>query len=612
LLTLLNRNTRLALLVALLIFTAALRIQHLVDFVEWPDELWSVWVGQLNLRDGLIHSDPFWPPLFDILVWVWMHIVGQTLEAQRFVQVLFALLAVTFVYRAALKLHLMTSKAGDYDAGQRAALLSGLVFATMAYSIFVGVDVRGYGLLLTLLPFTFWMTLRWLHKPARRNAILAVIVLALLLHTSYSSLAFIPLLTLFVLVMRPRLFRHWFVMGIGVLILVLPIVPRFLENQILGRFAVFPAPLPPFGEAMLGIYRDFGGSIWFLALLLIAVGLLAIRAINVPSERRVIVFLAIWVLFPALTYFTIHNNDFWKARYLWWVASGLALLIGYAFAHLPRAAIILVTASFLILPALPTNFFAYRLAETTSPPFRMVLTWFAQHVRPGDVLVIDPKCTCGKPTGWDYFVPQFFPTGILPTVERPGSASRVWYLSNDGWGRDDALYAEVQKGRKPSIFVGPWYFLLRLYEGPPSWEGVSFGGKIRFHGMEILNTGDVLSDNEQVHVKLWWSAQEPLPEDYSISLAVLDSNGKLITQKDGVPLAPDTPGQLSAWKKGTYYEDFRELLIPPGLAGGTYSLVITVYQYRDGVRLKPDQNANWPRTDADYLLVKTVQVGSPW
>jgi hypothetical protein len=607
-----NRKTRLALLVALLLLTAALRIQHLVDFVEWPDELWSVWVGQLNLHDGLAHSDPFWPPLFDVLVWGWMHIAGPTLEAQRTVQVLFALLAVSFVYRAALKFHRLHSRTDNEEASQYAAMLAALVFATMAYSIFVGVDVRGYGLLLALLPFAFWMTLRWLHKPTSRNAILVVIAVALLLHTSYSSLAFIPLLTLFVLIMRPRLFVNWAIIGVGVLILVLPIVPRFLENRILGRFAVFQTPLPPFGEAMVGIYRDFGGSLWFLLPLTVALVLISIRAINHPSERRAIAFLAIWVLFPALTYFTIPNNDFWKARYLWWVVTGLALFIGYALARVPRMAFILIAIGFLVLPALPTNFFAYRLAETTSPPFRMVLSWFARNIRPGDVLVVDPKCTCGKPTGWDYFVPQFFPTGFLPTVDRPGNAARVWYLSNDGWGRDDALYAEVQKGRKPSIFVGPWYFLLRLYEGPPSWEGVSFEGKIRFHGLEIQNTGNVFSDNEIVQVKLWWSAQEPLPDNYSISLAMLDSTGKLITQKDGLPVAPDTPGQLSAWKTNVYYEDFRTLQIPSGLTGGTYSIMIAAYQFPSGVRLKPDENTLWPRTGADYLLVKTVQIGSPW
>jgi hypothetical protein len=141
---------------------------------------------------------------------------------------------------------------------------------------------------------------------------------------------------------------------------------------------------------------------------------------------------------------------------------------------------------------------------------------------------------------------------------------------------------------------------------------VSFGGKIRLHGVEIQNTGNVLSDNENVQVKLWWSAQEPLPDDYSISLAMLDAKGKLITQKDGPPFASDTPGQLSAWKTGTYYEDFRVLQIPPGLAGGVYSLVITVYQYRDGARLNPDENTLWSRTGAGYLLVKTVEVGSPW
>jgi hypothetical protein len=608
-----NRRLLLALLTLLLLLTAAWRIQHLVDFVEWPDEIWTVWQAHMNIRDGFVHTDPFWPPLFGILIWGWMHIVGPTLEAHRFVSVLFALLAVSFVYRAALELCRLAGRRGSQPYA--AALLSALVYATMAYSIFAGVDVRAYGLMLMLLALAFWLTGRWLHKPGWRNAALVCLTLALLLHASFSSLIFIPYLTLFVVVMRPRLFIRWVVIGIGVLVLDLPIIPQFIENRVVGRLNAMHLPPPPLGAAMAIIFRDFGGSYWFLAPLALAGVLMVVQAIRFPSERRPIVFLIAWVfLYPAFIYFAVYDKDFWHPRYLWWVTTGLALLIGYGFARLPRAAIGIAAVFFLFLPTIPTNFFAYRLAETTSPPFRMVFSWLAHELRPGDVLIIDPQCTCDKPTGWDLFVPQYFPTGYLPIVSVPGNASRVWYLSTTGWPRDEALFAKIQKGRKPSIFVGPWYFLLRLYEGPPSWEGAGFGGKMRLHGVEVQKASQIVSENQSVQVRLWWSAQTTLDKDYSISIQVWDGSGRLITQADGPPRAEGTPEQTSQWRVGMYYEDLRQIHMPAGVKPGNYDLAVTVYWWQDGVRLMPEANSLWASVGADhtYLQLATLQVPSPW
>jgi hypothetical protein len=235
-------------------------------------------------------------------------------------------------------------------------------------------------------------------------------------------------------------------------------------------------------------------------------------------------------------------------------------------------------------------------------------------MRPGDVLIIDPKCACGKEMGWDLFVPQFFPTGYLPIVSQPGDAPRVWYLSTTGWLRDEALFAAIQKGRRPSIFVGPWNFLLRLYEGPPSWTGAAFGGLIRFNGVEIQKASKILAENETVQVRLWWSAQQPMTSDYSMSLALLDSAGRLVTQADGPALVDGTSSPTSQWQPGAYYEDVRAIHIPTGTTPGTYTLVLAVYQWWDGVRLDPEPNPLWALTGADhtYLQLATVQVPGPF
>ena len=146
-------------------------------------------------------------------------------------------------------------------------------------------------------------------------------------------------------------------------------------------------------------------------------------------------------------------------------------------------------------------------------------------------------------------------------------------------------------------------------------EGVTFGGKIGFHGIELVDSTPVVSDNQTIHVKLWWSARQKLDRDYSISLALLDSKGAIVAQVDGAPKAPtETPGQTSVWQPGTYYQDIRSLYLPAGLEPGDYRLVVAVYQWWDGVRLPPEKNSLWPQVGSDnnYLLVQTLKVGSPW
>lgn len=588
--------------VAVLLFVAILRLQYLVSFVEWSDEIRSVWRVQFGLDNLLIRNPADWPPLYEIVIWGWVRIAGPALEASRFLSVLFSLLGAAFLYRAALRLMRSVT----------AALLATLVYATLGYLIFIGVDVRAYGLMLMLGALAFWETLRWLDQPSWNRGIGLAVTLAMMFYTSFTVVPFVAFLTLFALVMRPRRFPYWIADGVGVLLLSLPVLPQFFQNGLPRISNRLVQVLPQFGSAMIKVYHDFGGSDWFLVPLAVAILLVVWCAIRLPAHRRRIALLLVWPLFPVAVYVVTNNQEFMKPRYMWWVALGVAMLIGYAALQLPQRLRFAALAVFVLLSIVPIDFDMYRLAITSAPPFRETFSWFAKNLRPGDVLVIDPRCTCGDKFAWDYFVPQYFPTGYLPIVAHPGDASRVWYLSTTGWPRDERLVAEVEHGRKASIFYGPWFFLLRLYEGPPSWTGASFGGKIRFHGAEIEGHDIVMAKDEPFQVKLWWSAQQPLDRDYSISLAVLNPSGQLVAQADGPAQDHDTPRQTSAWQPGQYYEDYRSLRLPPDLEDGVYTLVVTVYQWWDNVRLLPEENSLWPRTGGDlgYLVLQQIDVVS--
>ncbi|MEZ4669145.1 MAG: glycosyltransferase family 39 protein [Anaerolineae bacterium] len=598
------------LVIVLLLFAAWLRTRHMVDFVEWPDEIWSAWQVRGTFPQAMTRVAYDWPPLYSAAVWAGMQLVGQTLEALRYLMILLSVLSITVLYRAAI--HFYSLFGAGIRSGRYAAFVAVLIFTGMGYAVFTGVEVRAYGMLLLIGAVALWVMLRWLQQPQDwRLMVILGTTLALTIYGSFTSLIFIAFLTLVIVILCPRLLIRWILVGVVTLLLVMPIVPQFLANAS-ERVSRTSQTLPPFVEALLGQYKEYGGTDLFVVALAVAVILLIIYVWQHRASPRLVLAITLWALIPAGVYIGLGSREFLTPRYTWWVTMGLALLIG-AVTLFVRIRWRLAIAGFAVVTAvLPVNFMSYRVGITGAPPMRMVLSWFAQHIRPGDVLIKDPYCQCGEPIAWDYFLPQFFPEGYLPIVEHPRDHARVWYLATSGWQQDDALLNEIKTGRKESIFVGPWNFLLRLYEGPPLRDGVTLGNQVTLNGFEIDGNRETFAEDDTIKLKLWWSLEEPIDFDYSISIALFDQFGNLVTQMDGPAQAVDTPQQMSQWQPGVYYEDLRDIPVPVNTAYEDYQLAVTVYDWRDNQRLTASDNPYFGRMgdDGNYLLLRHIHVVS--
>lgn len=597
-------------LILLLLFAGWLRTRHIVAFYEWPDEIWSLWHVQGTFAEAMSRVPYDWPPLFSVMTWLWTQVAGKTLEASRYLMILMGLLMVASMYRASgVFFELAAPQAAGKRGAQWVALLAS---ATFGYLVFSNVEVRAYGLVLLLGVLALWMTLRWLRQPHRwRRRVLVALTLALMLYSTFTSVLFIAFLSLMVLAVRPRLLLRWVEVGVLTVIMALPAVIQFVDNAA-RRLDVMEQPPKDFITEMLRIFGAYGGTLAQAVLIGIALLLVLLGVMRRRLSRRWGLLLVLWVIIPAGIYLALPNREYLNVRYVWWVSLGLVLLVATAALFLPRLMQWCALALLAGMAFLPVDWLQFRVGATEAAPMRMVLSWFAQHIRPGDVLIKDPYCVCGVAIAWDYFLPQFFPQGELPWVDEPGDHARVWYLATTGWQQDEALKARIMTGRKESIFVGPWNFLLRLYEGPPLWQGIALGDTIAFNGYEITDNRATFREDDTLEVKLWWSALHTPPMDYSISLSLMDEFGNLVTQSDGPAQAPDTPRQTSAWQPGTYYEDYRSLHLPIGLLGRDYKLLVTVYDWQTGIRLPPAKNDSFPLAgpDAEYLLLRTISVVS--
>ena len=83
------------------------------------------------------------------------------------------------------------------------------------------------------------------------------------------------------------------------------------------------------------------------------------------------------------------------------------------------------------------------------------------------------------------------------------------------------------------------------------------------------------SPNHPITVTLVWRAEETPSASYHVFLHLLNAEGKLVAQSDGVPANWTRP--TTGWLLGEYIEDARVLTIPPDAPAGEYALLAGLY-----------------------------------
>jgi hypothetical protein len=327
------------------------------------------------------------------------------------------------------------------------------------------------------------------------------------------------------------------------------------------------------------------------------------QALNAASNTLFFVILLAYALWPLWTLrieLPQRARDSLRLKSL--AAGGTALLL---------TSLILFLSINLVPAKLSTGDLRYVPRYQTS--FEDTFEWLWARIEPGDVIFLDPSCTtdadkCGRPEEWDYYQIVYFPDRrlhIVSNIDETVGVRRVWYVSVDGWN-DETLQDRVAAGRLRSQFVGPWDFLWQLYEAPPDPVGVLYDNGMRFHGFDIIDPrlhngyveGPVVRrEGKQVILRLWWSVDKPLANDYSISTLIAAApDAPPLAQFDGPPQtislflydsAP--PRETSQWQPGQFYVEERVLQLPKevdsALRNHPLGIYLTLYQWWDGATI---------------------------
>jgi len=198
----------------------------------------------------------------------------------------------------------------------------------------------------------------------------------------------------------------------------------------------------------------------------------------------------------------------------------------------------------------------------------------------------------------------------LEDVLRNGS--RVWFVV-DGWRLAerfdlDFIRTVVEQMDVVHEVQGVRVLLAEGFQEPSEPEvsetlAIDFGGQVELVGYEL--SSDVLAPGSEVPLTLYWKAQRPIAEEYTVFVHLQGSEGSPISQDDFPPLANLYPTYY--WTEDETVPDPRLLNIPSDVAPGWYRLAVGLYRSGDGVRLPVTQEVG--SSGRDFVVLDYVWVG---
>jgi hypothetical protein len=135
---------------------------------------------------------------------------------------------------------------------------------------------------------------------------------------------------------------------------------------------------------------------------------------------------------------------------------------------------------------------------------------------------------------------------------------------------------------------------------PPSFQhpvDITIGNLATLAGFDL--EAETVRPGDSLSITLIWRAEDTAAASYHVFLHLLDPEGRLTAQSDGVPADWSRP--TSGWLPGEYITDVRALTIPPDAPAGDYILSVGLY-VPGGARLTAPVG-----TDAIHLTTLVVQ-----
>jgi hypothetical protein len=584
--------------------TAALLLIALSRFLLMPalsfdqDEVWDIWSTFGSLPQVIARADTNWSAAYKVLTYAWRSLVGYHPFAVRILPFLLFMLSSALSYQLLRKLY----------KSHEAALLGMLAYSGLGYMVFFSIYHRPYALVIPLVPLGLILLMRYFEKPSLKRALVLALHMAAMFYVSLMSIFPFMVFGGFSLFLYGRRIWRWWLVGLIAALVALPEIINKLQLVSARTSFVIESQLPPLSQALFTMISEYLGPYSLIWLSLLGVALLLSLA-YARQHRWLLLWLLIWLIGgTCLLYFLHPRTGLFRSRYAWWMAWSIPLFLAYGLSLLPlwgkRIAFGLLLALNFMLNSEQVANYKEPIADIES-----VFEGFERFYQAGDAVVLDPNVPNFRLEVWDYYSLAFLENGLNIVGSPSSSQSRVWYLHSSDKA-DEALEQSIQSGRLESVFFGSPGFKIQLYEAPPNPEGILFENGLRFHGLQILDGEGlarqplVMPEGSQLHLRLWWSVDAPLSQEYSVGLKAMSENWEgVYAQQDSAPhaiyLLPifnetlEPFGNMTTWQAGEYYVEERILELPyvERSHRTRFTVYLTVYQWQDGNRI-PAESTN--------------------
>jgi hypothetical protein len=130
---------------------------------------------------------------------------------------------------------------------------------------------------------------------------------------------------------------------------------------------------------------------------------------------------------------------------------------------------------------------------------------------------------------------------------------------------------------------------------------VELGGR-----MMLLGYDPKLLEDE-LQLTLYWQAERPMDQNWTVFVHVLDSAGALVAQHDSQPRDGHYP--TSVWDQGEVVDDGHRLPLPADLPDGNYQVAVGMYSVDSGERLPVLDSQGNPSGDSVPLVTLALADG---
>lgn len=623
--------------VAALIFVIMLLHSHSYSGRNYrEDEIDSVHAAMLLSPTGIVQwqARDVHPPGWRLFAYFWVNCFGGAEEITRWSSKLINLLTYALLYQLGLRI-----------ADRRTAFYAVAILGVYGFAASGMHELRPYSMLVMIAAALHLVYYRWLHRPTSRLMLVYAALGIAAIYTHFFAFFIFPAHALFLFAFR-RFERKvwlnsllmWGFIALSFSAWLLPFIYVILVPFPGGIYYSTPSLQRLYQQVMFRPEIIFG----FLLLMSLFAPPLAIirRHPGLRWRKHWPLLYPLFLLLATLIIAFLANAlvHSLTARNLQMVVMLVALLMALGLRRLPGpAAAILLILLYLQAPqniAVLTSNGPYReIVQSMKPtyqtdsllitefswPFRWLLpaSYYLMDFTPDKMSkarmfhLIDRDARLYPPAYPDKLANVHRSFDKAPLDSLPDH-QQLWVLRQGGGSQhSEALQAWLHAnyallGSEAWDQPFPTSYRLSEYRRAPAHDTVIHAGDaMRLHSWTLLDSVEVQAC-QTVTIESWWQIAQPDATPHTLTLILADSDG------DGqVSFANAIPADVftSEWEADKYYLDQTELVIPCGIAAGSYDLLLAMKASMSGEALS-FRYSDDSRIGREYYLTTLTAQGN--